>query len=153
MKAVLSLASVALALPLVAQSNAIPGTDISVYGVGFPNAYGREGAAYPNGTASMVIGHSMSNCGSVHIPWQGSQGSQGSLMIDNHVRVAFMLAREGDGRIVQISGKSHLKHSRTAFNFSGAAPCFPCQSGPSNHFRIGRPTALTCKVARPTLSS
>lgn len=134
MKSLVSLASVLLALPLAAQSNAIPGTDISAYEVGSPNSYGREGAPYPNGTAGMVIGHSMSNCGTVHIPWQGNQGG---VMVDNHVRIAFMLAREGDGRIVQISGKSHLKHSRIAFNFSGAAPCFPCQSGPSNHFRIG----------------
>ena len=134
MKSLLSLASVALALPLMAQSNAIPGTDISIYDVGSPNSYGREGAPYPNGTAGMVIGHSMSNCGSVHIPWDGVVGG---VMVDQHVRIAFLLAREGDGRIVQISGKSFLKHSRIAFNFSGAPPCFPCQSGPSNHFRIG----------------
>ncbi len=134
MKSLLSLASVVLALPLVAQSNAIPGADVSVYDVGGPNSYGREGAPYPNGTAGIVIGHSMSNCGTVHIPWQGNVGST---MVDNHVRIAFVLARESGGRIVQISGKSFLKHSRIAFNFSGAPPCFPCQTGPANHFRIG----------------
>lgn len=126
----LPIASVSLA----AQSNAIPGTDISVYEVGNPAVYGRTGAPYPNGTAGIVIGHSMANCGTVHIPWQGNVGGQ---MVDNHVRIAFLLARESDGRMVQISGKSFLKHSRVAFNFSGSSPCGPCQFGPSNHFRIG----------------
>jgi len=138
MKSPLSLACLALALPifapLAAQSNSIPGSDVMVYDVGWPSAYGRVGAPYPNGTAGFVIGHSMSNCGSVHIPWQGTVGGQ---MVDNHVRIAFLLARESDGRMVQVSGKSFMKHSRIAFNFSGSAPCFPCQSGPSNHFRIG----------------
>lgn len=138
MKSSLSFVGLALALPfsmpLVAQSNAIPGTDISIYDVGNPFAYGREGLPYPSGTAGMVIGHSMSNCGSVHIPWQGTQGG---IMVDNHVRIAFLLARESNGRMVQVSGKSFMKHSRVAFNFSGSPPCLPCQSGPSNHFRIG----------------
>ena len=130
------LAAALLATPLVCQANAIPGTNINIYEVGSPTVYGRIGPAYPNGTAGIVIGHSMSNCGSVHIPWDGVVGST---MQDQHVKIAFLLAREeADGsRMVQISGKSHCKHSRTAFNFSGSPPCFPCQSGPSGHFRIG----------------
>ena len=139
MKSPLSLVALALALPLAAfplaaQSNAIPGTDISIYDVGSPGVYGRTGLPYPNGVAGIAIGHSMGNCGTVHIPWQGNVGGQ---MVDNHVRIAFVLARESGGRMVQISGKSFLKHSRIAFNFSGSSPCGPCQSGPSNHFRIG----------------
>ena len=119
---------------LAAQSNAIPGSDINVYGVDSPAYSGRVGAAHPNGTAGFVIGHSMANCGTVHIPWAGTSGGQ---LIDNHVKIAFLMARESGGRMVQISGKSHLKHSRIAFNFSGSSPCGPCQSGPSAHFRIG----------------
>lgn len=118
---------------LAAQSNAIPGADVSVYDVGFPNVQ-RTGPAYPNGTAGVAIGHSMANCGTVHLPWQGTNGTQ---LIDQHVKIAFLLARESDGRMVQISGKSFAKHSRIAFNFSGSGPCNPCQTGPSNHFRIG----------------
>jgi hypothetical protein len=120
---------------LAAQSNAIPGSDINVFGVDSPSYYGRVGAPYPGGTAGFAIGHSMGNCGTVHIPWSGFSGG---LLIDNHVKIAFLLARESDGRMVQISGKSFCKHSRTAFNFSGLSPCSPCQTtGPSAHFRIG----------------
>lgn len=134
MKSMHSLLFLGLALPLAAQANAVPGTDIRVYNVGSPTVFGREGAPYPNGTAGVVIGHSMSNCGSVHIPWDGVVSGQ---MEDRSVHIAFVLARESDGRMVQISGKSYMKHSRVAYNFSGSPPCFPCQSGPSNHFRIG----------------
>jgi len=119
---------------LAAQSNAIPGADINVYAIDSPSYSGRVGSAYPNGTAGFVIGHSMANCGTVHIPWAGVSGGQ---LIDNHVKIAFLLARESDGRMVQISGKSFCKHSRTAFNFSGSSPCGPCQTGPAAHFRIG----------------
>ncbi|MEZ6038031.1 MAG: hypothetical protein R3F29_11150 [Planctomycetota bacterium] len=136
MKDTLSLALAALATSLTAlsaQSNAVPGRDINVFEVGSPTIY-RTGAPYPNGTAGVVIGHSMGNCGTVDIPWQGYSGSQ---LIDQHVKIAFLLARESGGRMVQISGKSHCKHSRTAFNFSGSNPCGPCQSGPSGTFHVG----------------
>lgn len=119
---------------LAAQSNAIPGTDINVFGVDSPSYYGRVGSAHPTGTAGFAIGHSMANCGTVHIPWSGFSSG---LLIDNHVKIAFLLARESNGRMVQISGKSFCKHSRTAFNFSGGGPCAPCQTGPAAHFRIG----------------
>ena len=130
-----SLVVAAFAASLVAQGNAVPGTDILCYGLDSPNVYGRNDPPYPNGTAGVVIGHSMSNCGSIHLPWDGVIG--GGVMQDQHVKIAFLLARESDGRMVQISGKSFCKHSRVAFNFSGNPPCFPCQTGPSNHFRIG----------------
>jgi len=123
-----------LTLPLAAQSNAISGTDVAVYEVGGPSVYGRIGPAYPNGVASVVIGHSMCNNGTVTVPWIGNSGG---VMIETYPKIAFLLARESDGRMVQISGKSNLKHSRVAFNFSGTNPCGPCQSGPSNTFRIG----------------
>jgi hypothetical protein len=132
----LSLPCVALALTTAAlsQSNAIPGTDISVYDVVTPVVYGRTGPAWPNGTAGVSIGHSMANCGSVHVPWYGQQNG---VMVDPYPKIAFLLARESGGRMVQISGKSFMKHSRIAFNFSGGSPCGPCQSGPSQTFRIG----------------
>ncbi len=121
-------------LPLVAQANAVPGSDIAIYEVGGPNVYGRIGPAYPNGTAGVVIGHSMCNNGTVEVPWVGTSGG---VMISTYPKIAFLLARESDGRMVQISGKSFLKHSRTAFNFSGTNPCGPCQSGSSNTFHLG----------------
>ncbi|MFK7743138.1 MAG: hypothetical protein AB8H80_22680 [Planctomycetota bacterium] len=126
--------SLVFVVSATAQSNAIPGLDASIYDVGSATIYGRTGPAYPNGVAGIVHGHSMANCGSVHIPWDGVVGGQ---LVDQHLKIAFLLARESNGRMVQVSGKSHCKHSRIAFNFSGNSPCGPCQSGPANTFRIG----------------
>jgi hypothetical protein len=128
------LAAALLAASSLAQSNAVTGADVSIYAVGSPAYYGRVGSPYPNGTAGFVIGHSMSNCGSVHIPWDGVTGGQ---MTDESIYIAFLLAKLSGDRMVQVSGKSHMKHSRVAYNFSGSGPCLPCQSGPSNHFRMG----------------
>lgn len=134
----LPLLALLAAAPVVAQPNAVPGTDISIWEVGSPTVYGRIGPAWPNGTAGVVIGHSMCNNGSVNLPWLGwVGGSSGGQMLDTYPKIAFLLARESNGRMVQISGKSFLKHSRVAFNFSGSNPCGTCQTGPSNTFRVG----------------
>jgi hypothetical protein len=125
-----------LAVPAFGQANAVPGTDINIYEVGSPTVYRR--GTYPNGEAGVVIGHSMCNNGTVHLPWLGwVGGSSGSVMLDTYPKIAFLLVRESNGRMVQISGKSFLKHSRVAYNFSSTNPCGTCQSGPSQHFRMG----------------
>jgi hypothetical protein len=133
----LRLATFLLAAPVLAQANQVPGTDIRIFDVGSPTVYGRRGAAYPNGEIAMAIGHSMCNTGTVHLPWLGwVGGSSGSTMLDTYPKIAFLVARESGGRMVQVSNKAHLKHSRVAFNFSGG-PCGTCQSGPSGTFRVG----------------
>ncbi len=132
----LRLAAFALAAPLLAQGNQVPGTDIRIFDVGSPTVYGRRGAPYPNGEVAMAVGHSMCNTGTVHLPWVGWVSGSGSVMVDTYPKIAFLLARDSGGRMVQVSDKAHLKHSRVAFNFSGG-PCGPCQSGPSQHFRVG----------------
>ncbi|MCU0862823.1 MAG: hypothetical protein MUC36_03435 [Planctomycetes bacterium] len=122
---------------LTAQVGAVPGTDIRIFDVGSPTIYGRRGLAYPNGEIAMAVGHSMCNTGTVHLPWVGwVGGGSGSVMLDTYPKIAFLIARESGGRMVQISNKGHLKHSRVAFNFNGG-PCGGCQSGPSQTFRIG----------------
>ena len=121
---------------LTAQSNAVPGLDISIYDIPTSTFYGRRGPAYPNGEAGLVIGHSMANCGSVHLPWRGWLNGYNGTMVDTYPKIAFLIARERDGRMVQISGKSYMKHSRHDYNFSGG-PCGSCSSGPSDHFRVG----------------
>jgi hypothetical protein len=125
------LAPCLLSLPLLAQSNAVPGLDVSTYDVVDATVYGRRGPAFPNGEVGINIGHSMCNSGTTFIPWVGNSGS---LMVSTYPRIASLLARESDGRMVQVSGKSYCKHSRTAFNFSGG-PCGPCQSGPAQTWR------------------
>ena len=144
-----------LSSALLSQSNAVPGLDSTVYNLADLRVNGRRGPAYPNGEVGITNGHSFCNSGSVHIPWSGSSGG---LMIDTYPKIAFMMARFTDGRMVQISGKSFLKHSRIAFNFS-SGPCSPCQSGPSNHHRIGcSDTTLSkhtgfARVSTPTSKS
>ena len=129
----LSLLSLLLAAPLCAQTGAVPGLDVRLYDTGAPAVFGRRGAAYPAGEVSMGIGHSHCNAGTVHIPWIGTVSG---VMVDTYPRIAYLLTRDSGGRFVQVSSKAHMKHSRTAFNFTNG-PCGPCQTGPANTFRIG----------------
>ncbi|HEX5053130.1 MAG TPA: hypothetical protein VFZ65_15250 [Planctomycetota bacterium] len=122
-----------LAAPAVCQSNAVPGMDAQVYEVTDIAYYGRQGAAYPNGEAGFMVGHSHCNSGTVNIPWASTSGG---LMIDTYPKIAFLLARESGGRMVQISDRGHSKHSPTPFNFS-SGPCAPCTSTGGPFFFVG----------------
>ena len=52
-------------------------------------------------------------------------------MTDVHFKIAFLLARESNGRMVQVSQRdSHVKHSRVTYNL-GSSQCGTCQSGGS----------------------
>jgi hypothetical protein len=116
-----------LAVPGFAQSNAVPGLDTSVHDVVGVSVYGRRGPAHPQGEVGIGIGHYMCNSGTVPIPWYGTAGG---VMVDTYPKIAFLIVRESNGRMVQISQKGHLKHSRQAFNFSGGV-CGTCQGGGS----------------------
>jgi len=132
-----SLLSIALlSASLFAQSNAVPGLDINLYDIPTSTFYGRRGPAYPNGEAGLVIGHSMANCGSYDLPWLGWVNGSSGTMVDTYPKIAFLIARESDGRMVQISGKSFMKHSRHEYNFSGG-PCGPCNSSFGDYFYTG----------------
>jgi hypothetical protein len=126
-------ASLSAAL-LPAQTNTVPGTDVHIYDVQGITVAGRRGAAFPNGEAGVIFGHAHCNAGSTNVPWVGT--TTGSVMIDTYPKIAFLLVRESGGRMVQISGKSYLKHSRVAFNL-GATVCGTCQTGPSNTWHPG----------------
>src|SRR5690242_5565672 len=88
------------AAPVLAQANAVPGTDIQIYDVLAPSYYGRQGAPYPNGEAAFMVGHSHCNSGSVNLPWVSTSGG---VMVDTYPKIAFLFARESGGRMVQIS--------------------------------------------------
>lgn len=128
-----SLAAALLTVPVFAQSNAVPGLDIGMYELTDLNFTGRRGATFPNGEAGFMVGHSWCNGGSVNLPWQSQSGG---VMVDMYPRIAFLLARESNGRMVQISGRSFCKHSPTAFNFS-SGPCAPCNVGSGSYFFVG----------------
>lgn len=119
-----------------AQSNAVPGTDVNLYDISNSTIYGRRGAAYPNGEVGVGFGHAFCNAGTVHVPWQTSPTTAGQ-MTDIHFKIAFLLARESNGRIVQVSSpNTYVKHSRVTYNL-GSSQCGTCQTGPTSTFRIG----------------
>ncbi len=123
-----------LAIPAIAQSNAVPGLDVGLYDVVNVQVYGRRGPTFPGGEVGLNIGHAMCNGGSVNLTWTGS--GPGGVMAQTFPKIASLLARESDGRMVQVSGKSNLKHSRIAFNFS-SGPCAPCTNAGSNLWSVG----------------
>ncbi len=120
-------------MPVLAQANAVPGLDVRMYEVTDITYQGRQGAAYPNGEAGFMVGHSWCNSGTVNLPWVSQSGG---VMVDSYPRIAFLLARESGGRMVQITTQGHSKHSPTAFNFS-SGPCAPCNVGTGAFFFVG----------------
>lgn len=120
---------------LFAQANAVSGTDVNLYQVGGTTLYGRRGT-YPTGTIGVGFGHAFCNLGSVHVPWQTSPTTSGP-MTDVHFKIAFLVAREVNGRMIQVSTPdSYVKHSRVTYNL-GSSNCGTCQTGPSSTFRMG----------------
>ncbi|HZN38022.1 MAG TPA: hypothetical protein VFD82_04420 [Planctomycetota bacterium] len=128
-----ALSTALLAVPILAQANAIPGLDISMYELTDIAFTGRRGLPYPNGEAGFMVGHSWCNGGTVNLPWVSQSGG---VMVDQYPRIAFLLAREKDGRMVQITSQGHSKHSPTAFNFS-SGPCAPCTASGGGFFFVG----------------
>jgi hypothetical protein len=121
------------AAPVLAQANAVPGTDIQIYDITDIAYYGRQGAAYPNGEAGFMIGHSHCNRGTVNVPWVANSGG---VMVDTYPKISFLLARESGGRMVQVSGQGHSKHSMVPYNFS-TGPCMPCTTTGGAFFFVG----------------
>ena len=94
---VVSLLGALLAVPVVCQINAVPGMDVQLYEVAGIGYYGHRGAAYPNGEAGFMVGHSHANCGVVNVPWVSTIA--GGVMVDTYPKIAFLLARESTGRM------------------------------------------------------
>ncbi len=128
-----TLAAALFAAPILAQANAVPGLDIRMWELTDINFEGRRGATFPNGEAGFMVGHSWCNGGTVNLPWLSQSGG---LMVDQYPRIAFLLARESGGRMVQVTSQGHSKHSPTAYNFMNG-PCAPCQAGGSSFFYVG----------------
>jgi len=128
-----SLTLALLIAPVIAQSNAVPGLDILMYDVTDLSYTGRRGGAFPNGEAGFMMGHSWCNTGTVDLPWASQSGG---VMVDQFPRIAFLLARESAGRMVQISGRSFCKYSPIAYNFQ-TGPCLPCNVSGGSFFFVG----------------
>jgi len=108
-----------LASTLAAQTNTVAGLNGRLSVVDNLDYYGRRGAAFPNGEVGMAMLNEMCNPGTVNIPWQAA-------MQPNHPKFGFLILRESNGRMEQISDRSYCKHAFVSTNFSG--PCGTCQS-------------------------
>lgn len=100
-----------VASALSAQANRVQGLDGNLYQVSRLTYQGHVGAAYPNGTAGFAMQNDMCNVGTVNIPWHAA-------MQPDHPKFGFMICRESDGRFVQISDRSYVKHAFTSINSS-----------------------------------
>ena len=117
------------ACAVVAQSNTIPGTDGRLTDNSSPTYFGRRGPAHPNGEIGMSYSYSMCNPGSVAIPWSAPMNALQPMF-------AFMVVRESNGRMEQItnSATTYVKHAFGAAN--GPSSCGTCQSTGSG-LRVG----------------
>ena len=115
-----TVASLAAVQGLMAQANVVPGLDGYLYDIASPRYWGRRGAAYPGGEIGFSAANYMCNPGTVNIPWQAA-------MQPNHPKFGFMITRQSDGRMVQISDYSYVKHAFTSINGS-SGPCLPCSN-------------------------
>lgn len=107
------------------QSNVIPGTEVSLGGMSSLSGLGHIGV-FPNGTEGLAMLTTSCNLGTVNVPWLQA-------MQENHPFIAFLIAREKDGRFSQISDRSYVKHGFFALSDS---QCTPCQN-PSNGTFLG----------------
>jgi hypothetical protein len=112
-----------------AQSNVIPGTDVSLGLLDSLSSFGHVGT-FPNGNNAFAMATTSCNLGSVNVPWLAP-------MEDNHPLIAFTMFRvePGQQRIVQISDYSYLKHGFFALSDS---QCIPCQNpSPGTFLGVG----------------
>ena len=109
---------------LTAQDNAVHGIDVSL---GILSNLTNVGHSGPLGTGISALAMSTTSCnmGSKTVPWEAPMDA-------DHPFIAFLIARELDGRMEQISDLSHVKHGFFALANS---QCIPCQGGsPSGDF-------------------
>ncbi|MEQ1631846.1 MAG: hypothetical protein ABL997_05705 [Planctomycetota bacterium] len=108
-----------------AQSNAILGRDIQLQDTWNLRGYTRAGA-YPNGAFAMGAWTTCCNPGTNVIPFEAA-------MSPNHGYIHWIVARETEGRLQQISNWSFVKHTFGSSN--DPSPCGNC-AGPGNVNRV-----------------
>src|SRR5436190_1216833 len=129
------LLSAAVIPGLAAQSNTVNGLDGNLWDISSPTIWGRRGPAFPGGEFGFSARNDMCNPGTVAIPWLAA-------MQPNHPKFGFMITRVTNGRMVQISDWSYIKHAFTSLNSNGGA-CLPCSTPGSS----GTNMAIGCSDA------
>lgn len=109
------LASIALGAGAQAQSNVRPGTDVRL---GLLDGFTELShfGTFPTGFSTFAMNTTACNVGTVDVPWQAP-------MAEDHPMIAFLVAREHQGRFEQISHYSYVKHG---FNSDSKEVCTPC---------------------------
>lgn len=118
------LAAAALSSAALAQSNQDPAIDVKLGILSSFNSLGRTGT-FPNGVNGAAMSTTVCNQGAV-VPWQEA-------MDPDHPFIAFLITRESEGRMVQISDRSNVKHGFFALTSSQCTPCTP-PGGPAGTF-------------------
>lgn len=128
---------------LAAQGNVVPGLDVRQDNIEFESTstivWGRSGA-HPNGEVALAYSYHLCNTGSVQVPWEGPyNGYIGTApgLRPEHPFWSFMLVRESNGRMVQISDdRAFVKHASAAGNSASCGiPCTP--SGTTQSLGVG----------------
>ncbi len=122
------LAAAALPSAALAQANEDPSINVKLGILGELDAVGRSGV-FPNGTTAAAMSTTVCNQGDV-VPWFAAMNPQ-------HPFIAFLVAREHDGRIEQISDRSWVKHGFFALTSSQCTPCTPPGGASGTFLGIG----------------
>lgn len=109
------LAALALQVSLFAQSNSIPGLDVKLSDLSTITALGRQGT-YPNGVNGFGGATTSCNVGTVQVDWFEAMDTR-------HPYIATLMARETNGRLVQICDRSFIKHGFLSTNSNGCGTC------------------------------
>lgn len=104
-----------------AQANAVPGLDVRLSAMRELAVFGRLGA-FPSGMNGIAIETTVCNEGTLEVPWMQP-------MNPDHPFIAFLVASVRDGRIVQLSNRSYVKHGFFALNGRSCGTCVPPSSG------------------------
>ena len=109
-----------------AQPGAHPGVDVSLGILGPQIGWGGRTGAIGTGITGFVESTTSCNLGSINVPWF-------PYMDPRHPVIAFLVARERNGRLYQISDRSYAKHGFFAVSDSQCSTC----SYPSNGTWLG----------------
>ncbi|MEO6596711.1 MAG: hypothetical protein ABIP94_18345, partial [Planctomycetota bacterium] len=120
----LALVAVTTTDSLLAQSNKIPGRDIMLQDTYSIARYRRTGT-YPNGVQAIGAYTICCNPGTSAIPFQAAMNA-------NHGFIHYILARESNGRLEQISNYAWVKHTFGSNN--NPSPCGNCVNQATTSF-------------------
>jgi hypothetical protein len=135
----LALATAALVADLSAQSNERgAGYNGALANISSATYWGRRGAAYPGGEIGVSFQNQLCNPGSIPVEWRSPGSNIGNTIQTDHPKFGFLVAREVNGRLVQISDWSYCKHAFLSLNSSSVSPCLGgCQQPPAGGAQLG----------------